>query len=114
MLTPKAGMDMKEFAKYLFSSIVPLYPDASDIPGKQVAIIVDSGSGCVNADMLAKLRICGFYLIPGVPNTTHVMQAIDKNYGVLKSVYQDNLSKLTELRCSNKKSIRPTDIPMLI
>ena len=31
---PKAGMDMKEFAKYLFSSIVPLYPDASDTPGK--------------------------------------------------------------------------------
>ena len=23
---PKAGMDMKEFAKHLFSSIVPFYP----------------------------------------------------------------------------------------
>ena len=111
---PKAGMDMKEFAKYLFSTIVPLYPDASDRPGKRVAIIVDSGPGRVNAEMLARLRIRGFYLIPGVPNTTHVTQATDKNYGVFKSVYRDNLSKLTELRCSKKKTIQPTDIPLLI
>ena len=111
---PKAGMDRKEFAKYLFSSIVPLYPDASDRPGKRVASIVDSGPGRVNAEMLAKLRIRGFYLIPSVPNTTHVTQATDKNYGLFKSVYRENLSKLTEFRCSIKKSIRPTDIPVLI
>ena len=64
-----------------------MYPDASDRPDKQVAIIVNSGPGCVNAEMLAKLRIRGFYLIPGVPNTTHVTQATDKNYGVFKSQY---------------------------
>ena len=111
---PKAGMDMKEFAKYLFSSIVPLYPEPSEKLGKRVAIIVDSGPEHVNAEMLAKLRIRGFYLITGVLNTTHVTQATGKNYGLLKSVYWDNLSKLTEIRCSKKKALRPTDIPLLI
>ena len=35
----KAGMDMKEFAKYLFATVVPLYPDATDMPGKHVALL---------------------------------------------------------------------------
>ena len=83
-------------------------------PGKRVAIIVDSGPGRVNADMLARLRIRGFYLIPGVPNTTHVTQPTDKNYGVFKSVYRENLRKLTVHRSKDKKAIKPTDIPLLI
>ena len=62
-------------------NIVPLYPDSSDKLDKRVAIIVDSGPDRVNAEMLAKLRIQGFYLIPGIPNTTHVTQATDTNYG---------------------------------
>ena len=57
----KAGMDSKEFLKYLFSTIVPLYPDAADVSGKRVAIIVDSGPECLNSHMLVRLRICGFY-----------------------------------------------------
>ena len=57
---PKAGMDYIEFSKYIFSTIVPLYPDAEDIAGKRVAIIVDSGPGRVNSSMLAQLRIRGF------------------------------------------------------
>ena len=64
--------------------------------------------------MLARLRIRGFYLIPGVPNTTHVTQATDRNYGVFKSVYRNNLALLTEQRSKEKKSIQPTDIPLLI
>ena len=30
----KAGMDIKEFTKYLFTTVVPLYPDAADKQGK--------------------------------------------------------------------------------
>ena len=73
----KAGMDSIEFAKYIFSTILPLFPDSEDTPGKRVAIIVDSGPGRVNSSMLAQIRIRGFYLIPGVPNTTHVTQVTD-------------------------------------
>ena len=114
---PKAGMDSIEFSKYIFSTIFPLYPDAEDIAGKRVAIIVDSGPGRVNSSMLAKLRIRGFYLIPGVPNTTHVTQATDRNYSMFKSVYRNNLGKLTDYITSGnneKKTIQPTDIPLLI
>ena len=53
----KAGIDGKEFAKYLFVTILPLYPDSADIPGKRIAVIVDSGPGRLNSDMLARLRV---------------------------------------------------------
>ena len=33
------GMDMNEFAKYLFLTVAPLYIDMADILGKCVAII---------------------------------------------------------------------------
>ncbi len=38
------GMDKDEFAKYM-ESIICLYPNASDSPGKQVIIKLDSGPG---------------------------------------------------------------------
>ena len=104
-VNPKAGMDGKEFAMYLFATIVPLYPDAADILGKRVAVTVDSGPDRLISDMLARLRVCGFYLIPGVSNTTYVTQATDKNYGVFKSVYRTNLIKVTEYRCNENMTI---------
>ena len=39
------GMDTVEFRKYLEDAICPLYPEASDIPGKRVLPIFDSGPG---------------------------------------------------------------------
>ena len=111
---PKAGMDAIEFAKYLNATVLPLYPDASDVQGKRVAIIVDSGPGRVNTVMLAELRLKGFYLIPGVPNTTHVTQATDRNYGPFKTKYRINLGKLTEHRVKFNIPIQPCDIPLLI
>jgi len=47
-------MDKKEVAKHLFATIIPLYPNVTDIPGKPIAIIVDSGPRRVNVDMLAR------------------------------------------------------------
>ena len=96
---------------------MPLFHDAADTPRKYIAIIVDSSSGRVNSSMHAHLRLRRFYLIPGVPNTTHVTQATDINYGLYKSVYQDNLVKLTEYTVSDNsdnKTIHPTDITLLI
>ena len=93
-----------------------LCSDTGDTPGKRVAVIVDSRSGHVNSNMLAQLRIHGFYLITGVSNTAHATQEIDRSYGLFKSVYRDNLVKLTKYRVSNKsekKTIQPTTIPLL-
>jgi len=67
-----AGMDTKEFAKYFFETIVPLYPDTAET-GQRVAVIVDIGPGRVNVDMLARLRIRGFYLIPQVFQTPRML-----------------------------------------
>ena len=94
-----------------------LFPDASETTGKGVEIIVDSSPGRVNSSMISQIRIRGFYFITGVPNRIHVTQATDRNYDLFKSVYRDNLVKLTEYRVSNnsdKKTIHPTDIPILI
>ena len=77
----KGGMNQEEFAKYLFNSIVPLFPHAKDKPGHRVLLKVDSGPGRMNLNLLAKLRLLGFVLYPCVPSTTHVTQETDQNYG---------------------------------
>jgi len=82
-MNEKGGMDADEFEKYIKNSIVPLYSDtAADKPGQRVLIKVDSGPGRMNFEMLARLRNLGFYLYPGVPNTTSVSQETDQNYGM--------------------------------
>jgi hypothetical protein len=44
-LNKKGGMDEAEFEKYIRNSILPLFLDACDMPGKRVMIKVDSGPG---------------------------------------------------------------------
>ena len=103
-MNEKGGMDDAELAKYLFNSIVPLYPDAEDKPGKRVLIKVDCGPGRKNIEMLAELRARGFYLYPGVPNTTSVTQETDQNYGPFKTTFRKNLDNLVSQRKLEKKS----------
>ena len=73
-MNEKGGMDKVEFDKCVMNSIVPLYPDSDDVPGKRIMIKVDSGPGRLNVRLVARLRLLGFYLYPGVPNTTAVSQ----------------------------------------
>jgi hypothetical protein len=40
-MNKEGGMDEVEFEKYVMNSIVPLYPDSDDVPGKRVMIKVD-------------------------------------------------------------------------
>ena len=102
-LNEKGGMDEEEFAKYIRNSILPLYPDAMDVPGKRVMVKVDSGSGRLNIELLAELRILGWYLYPGVPNTTAVSQETDRNSFVrilqrlLMSVWRNKKVSLSSL-----------------
>ncbi len=92
-LNEKGGMDKDEFEKYLFVNIVSLYPDAVDVPGKRVCIKLDSGPGRINAELMARLRLMGFYVFPGVPNTTSVTQETDRKYGPFKTKFRSNLSE---------------------
>ena len=64
--------------KYFRNCILPLFPDALDLPGFCIMVKVDSGPGRLNVNLLAKLRLLGFCLYPGVSkNTTAVTQETD-------------------------------------
>ena len=104
-MNEKGGMDEIEFEKYVKNSIIPLYPDACDLPGKRVLIKVDSGPGRLNTELLAELRLLGFYLYPGVPNTTAVTQETDRNYGPFKSRFRSNLADIVDARMDMKRSV---------
>ena len=95
-MNAKGGMDDCEFEKYNLGSIIPLYPDAKDVPGLRVMIKADSGPGRTAASLLTKLRMLGFILYPGVPNTTSVTQETDRNYGPFKTQFSSELGA----RCS--------------
>ena len=81
-------MDDDKFASYLRNSIIPLYPDALNVPGKRVMIKVISGPGRMNIELLAELPLLGFYLYPSMPNTTAVSQETDQLCS-----FQDSISK---------------------
>jgi hypothetical protein len=90
-LNTKGGMDDREFELYITNSILPLYPNTLDRPGKRLILKCDSGPGRLQIDLLAKLRHLGVYLYPCVPNTTEVTQETDRTYGKFKTIL-DSLS----------------------
>ena len=54
--------------------------------------------------LLARLRMKGIILYPGVPNTTSVSQETDRNYAQFKLVYRENLENFAASRERNGKS----------
>ena len=108
-----AGKDTIEFRKYLEDAIYTLYPETSDIPGKRVPLILDSGPGQKDLKILASLRAWGFYVIAGMPNSTYATQPTDQNYDHFKSMYHKYLESLVKLCSSHKDKVRQLDIPLL-
>jgi hypothetical protein len=113
-MNEKAGMNSDELKKYLTNSILPLYPDVEDKPGKRVILKLDSGPGRMNVSMLASLRVQGIYIIPGVPNTTSKTQETDQSYGPFKSAFQTNIRLLSQARFERGLSLKVVDLPMLV
>ena len=103
-LNEKGGMDDEEFEEYVIHSICILYPDAADVKGRRVMIKADSGPGRTNKRLLARLRLLGFILYPGVPNTTAVTQETDRNYGPFKTQFRKNLDNVIQERIAKDKS----------
>jgi hypothetical protein len=91
----KGSMNKDEFEEYMKNSLVTLYPKAADVPGRRVLLKADSGPGRKNSELMAYLRVRGFYFIPGLPNSTHFTQEMELLIGGLKSVFYRNLEKLT-------------------
>ena len=77
-------------------------------------IKVDSGPGRTNLEMLVYMRTVGVYCYPGVPNTTHVSQETDQNYGIFKSVFRENLEILSQARFDQRETLQITDLPLLV
>jgi len=94
-MNDKGGMNTDEFEEYVKNSLVTLYPDAADKPGRQVLLKADSGPDRKNTNLMAYLHVRGFYFIPGLPNSTHVTQEMELLIGELKSVFYKNLGTLT-------------------
>ncbi len=42
-MNEKGGMNDNEFDKYINNSILPLFPNLEDVPGKRALLKVDSG-----------------------------------------------------------------------
>ena len=82
-------MTDEEFKKYIDNSIVPIYPDHEDTPGKRTA------RGRNGRELLIKCQYRGLCIYPGLPNATFVHQEMDHNYGTFKSVVCDNLKKIS-------------------
>ena len=76
----KGGMYDSEFAQYLQTSILPLYPNTAPEKGKWVILKCDNGTGRMNVELLVELHLAGFILFPCIPNTTVVLQEMDQNY----------------------------------
>ncbi len=66
---------------------------------------MDSGLGRSNLDLLVRLKLLGFVLYPGVPNTTHVMQETDRNYGPFKNKFVSNLDIMVSEQIMAQKSL---------
>lgn len=113
-MNERAGMNEVELEKYITNSILPLYPDIADSPGRRVILKVDSGPGRTNVEMLANLRILGLYLVPGVPNTTSHTQETDQNYGPFKGSFRHNIRILSQARFDKGLTLKVSDIPLLV
>jgi hypothetical protein len=94
-MNKKGGMMDEKFKKYINNSIVPLYPDLKDMPGKRILLKIDSGPGRNGRELLMSCQFCWFYLYPGLPNATSVQQEVGHNYDPFKSVVCDNLKKMS-------------------
>ncbi len=51
------------------------------------------------------MRLLGFILYPCVPNTTHVTQETDQNYGPFKTQFLKNLDLIVDERLLKKKTL---------
>ena len=90
-----------EFEKYMMLSLVDRLGEilgTADLPRKRVMVKCDSGPGRLNVELLARMKFFGFYLYPGVPNTTAVSQETDRNYGPFKTQFRKNLDEVIDAR----------------
>ena len=103
-MNEKGGIDESEFNKFLNISILPLWPNAEDEKRKRVMLKLDSGPGRTCKQLLAQIRMLGFYFYPGVPDTTAVSQETDRNYGPFKTQFCKHIDLVVQDRKKENES----------
>eukprot|EP00536_Pseudo-nitzschia_multiseries_P002414 jgi/Psemu1/5464/gm1.5464_g len=109
-----AGMDGTEFTKVVKDAYMPLYPDLAPVPGKRVVLLVDSGPGREDNELQIITAPEGLCLLTGVPNTTHIWQPTDQNYGPFKTMFRQNKTMLNNSRRARRLTMRSQNIPRLV
>ena len=66
---------------------------------------VDGGPGRDFTELLVELTFLGFYMYPGVPNSTAVSQETDGNYEPMKTGFRSNLKELVDERIEANVSV---------
>ena len=66
-MNEKGGMNDKEFERYINNTIIPLFPDMEDTPGKRILLKVDSRPGHNCMSLLVSCEFRGLYLFPCLP-----------------------------------------------
>eukprot|EP00536_Pseudo-nitzschia_multiseries_P011669 jgi/Psemu1/29661/gm1.29661_g len=56
----------------------------------------------------------GFILLPGVPNTMHITQVTDQNFGPFKTAFRDNRKKLHASRHAEQRTVKMFDFLSLV
>ena len=84
--------------------------------GRRVLIKIDGGPGRLDYDdMLIELNALGAYLYLTIPNTTHVSQETDRNYGPFKTFLRKNLQILTaQLKRDYQNSTDPNKKSLIL
>ena len=83
--------------KYL-ENIRHILPECADISDKRIMLKVDSGPDRSDKKFLAWCRALGITFYTCVPNTTIVLQEMDKSYGGFKIGFYASLALLAEYR----------------
>ena len=90
--------------KYL-ENIRHILPECADISDKRIMLKVDSGPDRSDKKFLAWCRALGITFYPCVPNTTIVLQEMDKSYGGFKTGFYVSISSIVEHRLKTSNGV---------
>ena len=80
LATPSGGTTNDTFACWILEHHTTLHPDAANVPGKQVIMKADNGTGRNSVDFISGAFLNEFHFFPGLPNGTEAGQEMDQLY----------------------------------
>ena len=90
-----------------------IFPDISFFLCRLI-IKVGSDPGRTSLEMLGYICALEVYFYPGFPNTTHVSQEIDQNYGLFNAVFKENLEVLSQARFDKDETLVISNLPLIV